>query len=242
MYHFIVIEENLTPWQDVDFNPDLYDATWQSLAIPTALEPETLDCSSFQKADVSNMGHRQMTPEHLDRLDVVAVECAHDNHIDASTTSRCPEITLSHDPRLLDALITVFRQHFSDVFLSFQDLQISSQTLTAHIVLMAALGALFTSIPDSHIMARLLVEDGQHMLEEFITHQRCQSVGASTSLVQAHLCLEMFGLCSRHKRSNEVSEAFHLALVQAVTEHESWMRSADPLKPMILRAWSCWTL
>jgi hypothetical protein len=228
--HITALERNLTLGQAVDFNPDFYDATWQALAIPSTLQPETLDCSSFQMADVSNMDHWQIPPAHLDRLDVLADGSGHDNQIDASIPSRCPTTALNYEPRLLDALINVFRQHFSDVFISFRDLQTSTQTLTAQIVLMAALGALFTSIPDSHIMARMLVEDGQRMLEECMTRQRSQTVEASTSLVQAHLCLEMFGLCSRFKRSNEVSEAFHSALVQAVTEHESWVRSADHLK------------
>ena len=147
----------------------------------------------------------------------------------AGRFSRRPKNALRYGLDLLDALITIFQRHFSSVFISFEDLKISSQTLTAQITAMAALGALFTDIPGSHIMAQLLVNDSQRMLTDVMIPGRLDSLEASTSLVHAHLCLELFGFCSGHKRSNEVSEAFHSALIQAVMEHDSRMKIAGPM-------------
>ena len=215
--------------QDLAFDNDECYPAWQSLESPGIFQIDMSVSNLNSDIDVSDEGHLQKSLDHLEYSEFGADGTRHSIQAQVDCSSRRPTYALRYDLDLLEALITVFERHFSSVFISFQDLKISSQTLTAQITAMAALGALFTDIPGSHIVARLLVNDSQRILTDAMTNGCLDSLEASTSLVHAHLCLELFGLCSGHKRSNEVSEAFHSALIQAVMDHESRVKITDPM-------------
>ena len=142
---------------------------------------------------------------------------------------KCPFIPRHYDLEVIGVLIQVFRRHTNRVFDSFVDFVISPDTLPAQLIAMAAVGALFTDCVGSETIAKLYYTDSQRMLvPEVLDNIHVDSLEHSTSVFQTYVALEIFGLCSGHKRSVEISEAYHSAMVQALETHQAWLTSCEP--------------
>ena len=134
-----------------------------------------------------------------------------------------PFIARQYDIEVLEALIQVFLRHTEGTFASFQSFVISPHTIPAQLLAMAAAGALFSDCTGSATIAKLYYTDSQRMLTYNIVDANTDTLEGSTSILQTYIALEIFGLCSGHQRSNEISEAYHPALIQAMTDHQSWL-------------------
>ena len=168
-----------------------------------------------------------------------------------TTEQRRVEVWLSrpltprqYDMDLLAALIQIFLHNVSPAFKSFQGFQASSHTLPAQLLAMAAVGALFTNCVGSEAMARLYFTDSQRMANHYLLDFDTSCIHGSTSRLQTFLCIGLFGLCSSHKRSSEISESYcliaaqwterHCSLLEAVRGHESCTAARNILDDLVV--------
>ncbi|KAJ9620382.1 hypothetical protein H2204_012292 [Knufia peltigerae] len=141
-----------------------------------------------------------------------------------------PLIPRQYDIEVIDVLIRIFFRHVDKVFSSFTDYEVSVHTLPAQVLAMAAVGALFSNSAGSEIIAKLYYTDSQRMLTYLILDDcSINTLERSASLLQTYIALEIFGLCSGHQRSDEISEASHSGLVQAMADHQTLLDNTDLL-------------
>ena len=131
---------------------------------------------------------------------------------------RLPFIPQRYDLELVELLLTVGQRHLSTTFLTFTGQLIDKHTLPVQIIAMAAVGALFSGCSESHDIGRWLFTDSLRMVSDTLFRLKLMSLAATGSFLKALIALELCGLCSGHMRSNEISEAYHQALVQILTD------------------------
>ena len=123
-----------------------------------------------------------------------------------------------YDIELIELLFSLGNCHLSTAFLCFTRYPINESTLPVQIIATAAFGALFSECPEGYDIGRWLFTDGLRMAEDILFRARPTTWETLAALLQGMIALELFGLCSGHMRSNEISEAFHQALVQILMD------------------------
>jgi hypothetical protein len=130
----------------------------------------------------------------------------------------------AYDFAMLSILLEVFKIHVTPVFPSFGATfhniqQHHSNILPEQLLTMAAVGATFCKLPGSRPIAKVLFADSHRMLcNNFSDTQSTLTPELKRSHIQTLIALQLFGLCSGHKRAHELAEGYHPALRQAVHE------------------------
>ena len=137
-----------------------------------------------------------------------------------------PLIPRTYDLDLLNLLLNLFMEYVPATFKSFANFVVVETTRPEQLLAMSAVGALFSTIESSWKIARTLYGDASRMLVANGSLLTKASPASCASLAQTHLAFEIFGFCSGHKRSNELTEAFHGHTIQTFMDYESTLSSA----------------
>ena len=132
-----------------------------------------------------------------------------------------PFIPRTYDLELINLLLNSFMEYVPATFKSFANFAVAEYTLPEQVLAMAAVGALFSNIESSWKIARTLYGDASRMLVANGSSPTKAASSFGVSLAQTHLAFEIFGFCSGHKRSNELTEAFHWHTVQTFIDHDT---------------------
>jgi hypothetical protein len=150
----------------------------------------------------------------------------HDDEASIDTWLTQPLIPRTYDLELLNLFLNLFMEYVPSTFKSFNDFAVIETTPPEQVLAMSAVGALFSTIESSWKIARTLYGDASRMLVANGSLPTKASPASCASLAQTHLAFEMFGFCSGHKRSNELTEAFHWHTIQTFMDYESTLSSA----------------
>lgn len=140
-----------------------------------------------------------------------------------------PLVCRAYDHDMLSILLEVFKIHVAPVLTSFAaTLRVIEQNSEGQVILreqllaMAALGTTFCDLPHSRAIARVLFADSHRMLcNSFSTAKEAlHTPQLKISHAQTLIALQLFGLCSGHKRAHELAEGYHSALAQVIKDLE----------------------
>lgn len=135
---------------------------------------------------------------------------------DWSWHSARPQLHM-YDDEMINALLKVAKTHLSSTFALFADFQATHVTRVELCLAMAAVGALYCTIPDSNRVAKMLYNDARRiLLEQYIQHTDT-SFEQSLSFAQTFVLLELWGFCSGDKRAFEFIEVFHGSKLHTIT-------------------------
>jgi hypothetical protein len=145
----------------------------------------------------------------------------HENEPSIDSWLKQPFIPRTYDLELVNLLLNVFMEYVPATFKSFANFAITEFTLPEQVLAMSAVGALFSNIESSWKIARTLYGDASRMLVANGSSPTKAASSSGVSLAQTHLAFEIFGFCSGHKRSNELTEAFHWHTIQTFIDHDT---------------------
>lgn len=129
-----------------------------------------------------------------------------------------PFVPRTYDLELLNLFLNLFMDYVPATFISFENFAVTETTLPEQVLAMSAVGALFSNIEASWKIGRTLYGDASRMLVANGSRPIKASPEFTVSKAQTHLAFEIFGFCSGHKRSNELTEAFHWHTVQTFAD------------------------
>jgi hypothetical protein len=148
-------------------------------------------------------------------------ERVHHDEPSIDTWLKQPFLPRTYDLELLNLFLNLFMEYVPATFKSFTDFAITETTLPEQVLAMSAVGALFSNIESSWKIGRTLYGDASRMIVANGSSPTKASINFSISLAQTHLAFEIFGFCSGHKRSNELTEAFHWHTIQTFADGDT---------------------
>lgn len=148
-------------------------------------------------------------------------ERVHNDEPNIDTWLKQPFVPRTYDLELLNLFLNLFMEYVPATFKSFKNFAITEHTLPEQVLAMSAVGALFSNIESSWKIARTLYGDASRMMVANGSSSSKAVAEAGISLAQMHLAFEIFGFCSGHKRSNELTEAFHWHTIQTFSDGAS---------------------
>ncbi|MCJ1477429.1 hypothetical protein MMC13_006100 [Lambiella insularis] len=197
-------------WIDADFNPGL-----------ASFAPYPQSTKKFQQAE----SVQEVALQNLSETIASNAPCSLSKQVESWL--RLPLVPREYDLDVIETLNGICHRHLSPVFESFKTAAITENTLSAQLIAMAALGALFTSCAGKDAVARFLFTDSQRMVNQLLVNGTKTNRLQLPSLLKTMLVLELFGLCSGLKRSNETGEAYHQALIQISKDYYHEMQLSN---------------
>lgn len=120
-----------------------------------------------------------------------------------------------YDAQIINVFLNLGRNHLADSFPVYASFQAVFITKVELCLAMAAVGALYCTVPGSMKIARSLYHDARRLLLE--TYYNTLELNNDESWTHAltFILLELYGLCSGNKRSYEFTEVWHGCLLDA---------------------------
>lgn len=130
--------------------------------------------------------------------------------------SATPQLDV-YDSEVLNILLNVAKKHLAPTLAIFDNFRAHDDTSIELCLAMAAVGALYSSVPGSSKIAIMLYNDSRRLLLE--NYLRVDKVMFQQYLgfAKTFILLEIYGLCSGDRRAYEFLEVFHGNKVHAAT-------------------------
>ncbi|KAK5406889.1 hypothetical protein LTR67_002229 [Exophiala xenobiotica] len=128
--------------------------------------------------------------------------------LDGSGDSASPQLSV-YDNDVLNILLNVAKRHLSPTFVVFAEFQARSSDRIEVVLAMAAVGSLYSAVPESTKIAKMLYNDARRLLLEHCLCEVDHSFPDLTSFAKTFMLLEIYGICSGDKRAYEFIEFFH---------------------------------
>jgi hypothetical protein len=120
-----------------------------------------------------------------------------------------------YDAQIINVFLNLGRNHLADSFPVFASFQAAFTTKVELFLAMAAVGALYCTVPGSMKIARSLYHDARRLLLETYFSTPGSKNDESWTHAMTFILLEIYGLCSGNKRSYEFTEVWHGCLLDA---------------------------
>ena len=155
----------------------------------------------------------------LDRFDRV-VSLGHSYLVIPDTRIRHllvqPRLPGIYDKELFTLLLRLFHVHVAPAFTSFAGVQVSEDTPPELVLAMAAVGATFSGLDEGQVVGCSLYTHAQRMSLDTVFGSTPDIFKDLWTHIQTVMLLELFGMCSTHKRSSELAEGYHPHLCQSL--------------------------
>jgi hypothetical protein len=120
-----------------------------------------------------------------------------------------------YDEQIINVFLNLGRNHLADTFPVYASFQAVFITKVELCLAMAAVGALYCTVPGSMKVARSLYHDARRLLLETYFRTLDSSKDEPFTHALTFILLEIYGLCSGNKRSYEFTEVWHGCLLDA---------------------------
>ncbi|KAK3648773.1 hypothetical protein LTR56_007213 [Elasticomyces elasticus] len=145
--------------------------------------------------------------------------------------SALPNLT-NYKQEVKEVFLRLFQRHIPATFTIFERSNCQHKRPASYILIMAAVGGLFCSVPGSAEVARSMYNDARRLsLATYNTRRPEYGAGPTAEdkfvIVKTFLLTGLYGLCSGDKRSYEFVEACYADLTGAVLEYAEMFQNSE---------------
>lgn len=126
-----------------------------------------------------------------------------------------PPLFHMYDREVVNVLLNIGRAHVSTAFPVFSNFVATDRVSKQLCLAMASVGALFSTVDGSNVVAKSLYNDARRLELEGTLRTQQPSFQSSITSTKTMLLLEIYGICSGDKRSYEFVEALHYQTLKA---------------------------